>query len=314
MEFAKKAAILRDRATMLEKVRAYFKERRVLEVDCGSLVRCPPLDANVEVMQTSVSDQQVGYLHTSPEYAMKRLLAYGLGDIYFLGHVFRKGEIGKLHNPEFTMIEWYRTSIDYSAIIEETCQLIQLFIGSFPITYLSYREAFQKHVGIDPFTDSDFAAVARKLGIEVPSESNQWDRDTWLHLFMGYAIEPNLGRGELTVLTEYPPSQAALARIIEKDSLQVAERFEIYLAGIELCNGYHELTDAREQRRRFEAENQNRSHQGKELYALDEKFLNALELGLPDACGVSVGFDRLMVIRHHVKALSDILPFAWDDL
>ncbi|MBF8263640.1 MAG: genX [Parachlamydiales bacterium] len=314
MEFAKKAAILRDRAHMLQQVRAFFSKRRVLEVDCCSLVRCPPLDANVEVMEASVSDQETGYLHTSPEYAMKRLLAYGLGDIFYMGHVFRKGEIGQMHNPEFTMIEWYRTSIPYQSFIEETCELIQLFTGSFPIRTLSYRDAFQNYAGIDPFAEQDYSAAALSCGLVPPPDSDQWDRDTWLHLLMSQVIEPNLGSGELTVLCEYPPSQAALARVVEKDNIAVAERFEIYLAGIELCNGYHELSDPQEQRRRFTLENKNRGLQGKELYALDEKFLGALEIGLPDSCGVSVGFDRLMVIRHKVKALRDILPFAWDDL
>jgi elongation factor P--(R)-beta-lysine ligase len=313
MEFARKAAILRDRAHMLEEVRAFFKLRRVLEVDCGSLMRSPPIDANIEVMQTSVSDQEKGYLHTSPEYSMKRLLAYGLGDIFYLGHVFRKGEIGALHNPEFTMIEWYRTAIPYQSLIEETCELIQLFTGSFPIRRLSYRDAFQNYAGIDPFQDQNWRAAALSLGITPPKESKEWDRDTWLHLLMSHVIEPNLGSGELTVLADYPPSQAALARVVEKDHTTVAERFEIYLAGVELCNGYHELTDHQEQRKRFIAENKNRTLQGKELYALNEKFLNALEIGLPDSCGVSVGFDRLMLIRHKVKALKDILPFAWED-
>lgn len=299
---------------MFEEVRSFFKNRNVLEVDCCSLVRCPPLDANIEVMNTSVTDQEIGYLHTSPEYAMKRLLAYGLGDIFYLGHVFRKGEIGKLHNPEFTMIEWYRTSISYPDFINETCQLIMQFIGRFPIRILSYREAFQTYAAIDPFADVDLSSAARRLCIETPPDSIQWDRDTWLQLLLSHVIEPNLGQRELTVLCEYPPSQAALARVIKKDGIHVAERFEIYFSGIELSNGYHELSDAKEQRRRFIEENKNRQAIGKDAYKIDESFLAALELGLPDSCGVSVGFDRLMLIRHKVKALRDILPFAWEEL
>jgi elongation factor P--(R)-beta-lysine ligase len=314
MDFAKKAAILRDRAHMLQQVRVFFESRHVLEVDCCSLVRCPPLDANVEVMNASVSDEETGYLHTSPEYAMKRLLAYGLGDIFYLGHVFRKGEIGKLHNPEFTMIEWYRTNISYEKFIQETCDLITLFLGQFPVRLLSYRDAFRTYAGIDPFLEKDFAGVSKRYAITPPPDSARWDRDTWLHLLMSHLIEPNLGSGEFTVLCDYPPSQAALARVVEKEGVATAERFEIYFAGIELSNGYHELTDSQEQRRRFVEENQNRQSNGKEMYALDEKFLAALEIGLPDSCGVSVGFDRLMLIRHKVKALRDVLPFAWDDL
>ena len=313
MEFEIKAARLRDRARMLQETRAFFDTRKVLEVDCASLVRCASLDANVEAIPASVTDHQTGYLHTSPEYAMKRLLAYGLGDIYYLGHVFRKGEIGHLHNPEFTMIEWYR-SISFESLIDETCDLIRLFIGSFPTRRLSYAEALQTYAGIDPFTDEDCSEAARRLGIELGTDSEKWDRDTWLQLLLGFAVEPNLGRGELTVLYDYPPSQAALARVVEKEGNKVAERFEIYFAGIELCNGYHELTDPHEQRLRFEKENEGRALKGKERYALDEKFLAALSIGLPDTCGVSVGFDRLMLIRHQVKSIRDVLPFAWEEL
>ncbi len=314
MEFEKKAALLRDRAKMLQQVRSFFDERKVLEIDCASLVRTASLDANVEAIRAAVSDHQTGFLHTSPEYAMKRLLAYGLGDIYYLGHVFRKGEIGRLHNPEFTMIEWYRTHLAFDRFIDETCDLIQLFLGSFPVRRLSYSEALQTHAGIDPFTDEDCSEAARRLGIELGSDCESWDRDTWLQLLLGYAVEPNLGRGELTVLHDYPPSQAALSRVVEKDGNRVAERFEIYFGGIELCNGYHELADPHEQRRRFEEENQSRVSHGKERHVLDEKFLAALEIGLPDACGVSVGFDRLMLIRHKVQSIRDVLPFAWEDL
>ena len=314
VEFVKKAAILRDRAKMLEEVRSFFKSRNVLEVDCSTLVRCPPLDANIEVMSTAATESETGYLHTSPEYAMKRLLAYGLGDIYYLGHVFRKGEVGRLHNPEFTMIEWYRTSVSYRDFISEASELIMQFIGRYPLRLLTYREAFQTYIGIDPFTNANLSQAASRLGIETPTASAQWDRDTWLQLLLSHAIEPRLGKGELTILCEYPPSQAALARVIERDGTMVSERFEIYLSGVELSNGYHELSDAKEQRRRFEEENINRQALGKEPYAIDEAFLAALDLGLPDCCGVSVGFDRLMLLRHKAKSLSDIMPFAWEEL
>jgi lysyl-tRNA synthetase class 2 len=295
---------------MLGQVRSFFKIRHVLEIDCPSLVRCPPIDANIEVMQVSIADTEIGYLHTSPEYAMKRLLADGLGDIFYLGHVFRKGESGDRHNPEFTMIEWYRTAIPFRQLIDETCELIQLFIGSFPTRLMSYRQAFQTYTGIDPFSDADLPEIARHLGIETPADSVKWERDTWLHLILSHAIEPSLGRNEITVLCDYPPSQAALAQIIEKDGIHVAERFEAYFNGIELSNGYHELADATEQRRRFQDENVRRQLQGKESYPLDELFLSALETGLPDACGVSVGFDRLMLIRHKAQAIQSILPMA----
>jgi lysyl-tRNA synthetase class 2 len=253
-------------------------------------------------MSASVTEKEMGYLHTSPEYAMKRLLAAGLGDIFFLGHVYRKGEIGSLHNPEFTMVEWYRLGASYLSFIQETCELMQLFLGKLPIRIISYREVFQTYAGFDPFTDFP---SPNALG---------WDRDTQLHYYYSHLIEKNLGIGELTVLSDYPPSQAALAKVIEKDGIRVAERFEIYHRGVELSNGYHELTDAKEQRRRFEAENNLRESQGKHPYSLDENFLQALELGMPDCCGVSVGFDRLMLLRHQCQRIRDVMPFAWDEV
>ncbi len=304
------AALLSHRAEMLAAVRSFFAERRVLEVDCCSLQRAPSLDSNVEAIETAVSENETGYLHTSPEFSMKKLLSQGIGDIYYLGHVFRKGELGRLHNPEFTMIEWYRLNMPYESFIEETCSLIMLFLGELPIRRLSYRKAMQEHAGIDP-EDNSFPGAAERLGISLPSDTSQWSRDDWLHLFMSHAVEPKLGDGELTVLFDYPPSQAALSTIVEKEGRQVAERFEIYHRGIELSNGYHELADSAEQRRRFEEENLARQARGKAPYPLDEDFLASLERGLPDCCGVSIGFDRLMLLRHKLDSIHEILPFSW---
>jgi elongation factor P--(R)-beta-lysine ligase len=315
MFYSSSPSILLDRAEMLSSVRNFFRERNVLEVDCPSLVRFPAIDTNIEVMDVSVSDSERGYLHTSPEYAMKRLLTAGLKDIYQIAHVFRKGEIGARHSPEFTMIEWYRLGMTYDALIEETCAIICLFIGRFQARRLSYRDAFIQHVGIDPFTISRKELLARVDNSEIDHalKLENEDNDTLLQLLLTHYIEPKLGMDELTVLYEFPASQAALAKTYMKNGHAVAERYEIYFQSIELCNGYHELSNSQELRSRFQAENDRRSGIGKEPYPLDEPFLEALDR-LPDCCGVSVGFDRLMMLRHKKRSIQEILPFAWLNL
>jgi lysyl-tRNA synthetase class 2 len=302
--------LLCDRALMLKRARAFFEERGVLEVDCCALSPRAAIDSNIDVISASVSLKEMGFLHTSPEYAMKQLLAIGSGDIYYLGHVFRQGEIGRIHNPEFAMAEWYRIGISFAQMIEETCQFLSLFLGSLPVRKISYREAFSKYVGID-YTRASLPEIERAAAPFSPAPTKEWDRASFLHFLLTHAIEPRLGRGELTVLSDYPPSEAALACVVEKNGEKVAERFEIYCEGVELTNGYHELADASELRRRFNEENEERRSQNKETYLLDEAFLKAMGKGFPDCCGVSVGFDRALMLRHKAGAINAILPFAW---
>jgi len=306
-------SLLHDRAFLLQKARDFFAARNILEVDCCALVPRAPIDSNIDVIEAQATDSQEGYLHTSPEYAMKRLLSAGVGDIYYLGHVFRKGEIGSRHNPEFTMAEWYRIGLSFPELIEETCEFLFLFFGPLPTRKLSYRDAFSTHLGIDysRVSIAELQKTAQRHKIELPAESSEWSRETFLHLLLSHVIEPHLGQGELTILTDYPPNQAALARVVQKKGEPVAERFEIYYQGIELTNGYHELGDAQELRRRFRQENQARQALGKKTYLLDEAFLADLETGFPACCGVSVGFDRALMIRRKVRSLSEVLPFAW---
>lgn len=274
--------LLKNRATALAKARSFFSDRNILEVDCGALVKRAPIDANIDVIETSD-----GFLHTSPEYAMKRLLIQGSGDIFFLGHVYRKGEKGRLHNPEFAMAEWYRLKVSLLQMIQETCDFIQLFLGALPIRILSYKNAFK--------------------GIDIPYRK-EWTETENRHYILSHHIEPNLGKNELTVLTDYPPNEAALACVVEKEGEIVAERFEIYHKGVELANGYHESSDAIELRNRFNLENEARKQRKLETYPLDEEFLAAMEKGLPDCCGVSVGFDRLFMLSQNAKNISEILP------
>jgi lysyl-tRNA synthetase class 2 len=304
--------LLHDRAKMLQKARQFFSERNILEVDCCALRPRAAIDANIDVICAHVSNQETGYLHTSPEYAMKRLLSAKIGDIYFLGHVFRKGDIGPLHNPEFTMAEWYRVGMSFADLIRETCEFLFLFLPSLPIRTISYRDAFAQYVGID-YSQASLLELQEKAKNLSAHDSENWNRDTYIHFLLSHAIEPHLGQGELTVFTDYPPHEAALACVVEKQGELVAERFEIYCQGIELANGYHELGDAKELRRRFQQENTLRSSRGKETYLLDELFLTSVESYFPDCCGVSVGIDRALMVRHQAKTIKEVLPFAWDD-
>jgi len=291
------ASNLAVRSLMMSKVRSFFAQKGVIEVDTPILSPAAPIDAHIDVMEVNMGHGSVGYLHTSPEYGLKKLLAAGSGDIYQLSHVFRQNEEGPLHRPEFMMLEWYRVGMDYSHFIEETLDLIRLFVGPKSAQILTYRGAFQEALGIDIFQENDFAMVAKNHQIEVSSDAKNWDKDTWLTLLFSHLIEPHLGQDSLCVITEYPASQAALAKTALVDESLVARRFEVYFKGIELANGFDELTDAKEQRQRFEEENAHRLRLGKKALPIDESFLAALESGLPDCCGVAVGFDRLMMLH-----------------
>jgi lysyl-tRNA synthetase class 2 len=236
---------------------------------------------------------------------MKRLLSEGLGHIYYLGHVFRKGELGSIHNPEFTMVEWYRLNISFADMIQETCDFLFLFLGELPIEMIGYRKAFETYVGID-YSEISLAELQRMT-------QSSWPRDSCLCYLLTHQIEPKLGQGKLTVFTDFPPHEAALACVTSKNGEQVAERYEIYYEGVELCNGYHELSDEIELRRRFLQKNKEREAEGKPPYALDEKFLAALQT-LPECCGVSVGFDRALMLRHKLKSIKQVIPFAWEEV
>ena len=266
---------------MLTQARLFFSERGITEVDCPILSSKASVDAHIDLIYSESS--QV-YLHSSPEYGMKKLLAQGSGDIYQLSHVFRKGEMGKKHRPEFMMAEWYRCGFTYDQMIEETCSFIQLFVGMLPIQSLSYKEAFKKYANVDITTKSD-------------EELNE---------ILGLHVEPQLGNECLTVITNYPASQCALAKTAHVDGERVAKRFEVYCRGLELANGYDELTDSAEQKRRFHEANKQRKQLGKQALPIDDEFLSILD-SVPDCCGVAVGFDRLMMLRHNTEDIADVI-------
>lgn len=304
--------ILRDRAIMFRTVRSFFSARSVCEVDCPILSASASVDAHIDLIPAS----PVGgthYLHSSPEYGMKRLLSRGMGDIYQLSHVFRNGECGIKHNPEFTMVEWYRVGISFTGLIQETLDFVRLFLGELPSSIISYREAFQRFAGIDYLAASTEELITYLDQRKIPIYPNaiHEGKDALLNLILGSIIEPRLGQDELCALAYYPLSQAALAQTCMHGNEAVSERFEIYFKGVELCNGYHELADPTEQRRRLEEANIERKKLGKEPLPIDENFLQSLEKGIPDCCGVAVGFDRLMMLRHNAQHISDVIPFSW---
>lgn len=298
---------------MLAQARTFFAERDVIEVDCPILTTGASVDVHIDLIPAQYAGNDTRYLHSSPEYGMKRLLAEGIGDIYQLSHVFRDGETSSKHNPEFMMAEWYRLGFSFENMIKETLDFVRLFLGPLPVHTLSYRDAFINYAGFDylqatiPFL---LQYLHEKKIYPYPGIENE-GKDALLNIVLGAVIEPHLGKNELCALAYYPSSQAALAQIQWRNHEEVAERFEVYYEGLELANGYHELVNAKEQRTRFMEANQARLSLGKNQLPIDEAFLAALEKGLPDCCGVAVGFDRLMMLRQHTSQISDVIPFVW---
>lgn len=310
-----KISRLHDRAAMLKAARHFFDQRSVTEVDCPSLSRLAAIETHLDLITASYRGKETCYLHSSPEMGMKRLLAEGIGDIYQLSHVFRDGEWSHKHNPEFTMVEWYRLGMTLEQLIEETVQFSRLFLGDLPYRTVSYRKIFLQQTGIDYVVATEKELFDYIKDKQIPYYPSILDegKDALLNLILGSEIEPKLGWNEFFVLVDYPASQASLAckRIIENE--EVAERFEIYYQGVELANGFHELTHAQEQRLRFKEANAARVALGKSALPPDENFLNALEKGLPDCCGVAVGFDRLMMLRQNTNQISDVLAWGWSE-
>jgi lysyl-tRNA synthetase class 2 len=308
---------------MLTRIRAFFLERGVLEVETPILSAAATPDPALLSLATRYTGPLFPhglplYLHTSPEFPMKRLLAAGCGSIYQICKVFRDGEAGRLHNPEFTLLEWYRVGLDHHQLMQEVEALIRAVLGDQvplpPSEQLSYREAFIRDTGLDPHAAvaGDFADVARSHGIHVPADMrNHHDTAVWRDLLLTHIIEPRLGRGHLTFMYDYPASQASLARI-QPGTPPLAARFEVYLDGIELANGFHELADRDEQRTRFERQLHARAAHKLPPVPLDERLLAALSAGLPDCAGVALGFDRLVMLAAGARSIQDVMAFPVD--
>ena len=294
---------LRQRARIIACIRNYFALHNVFEVDTPQL--CPTTVTDPHLASIAVAGH--GYLQTSPEYAMKRLLAAGSGSIYQIAHVFRANEISRHHNPEFSMLEWYRVGFLLDQLIDDVANIAHIALGDIKIARHRYRDLFRTYLNVDPLTcdNNTLAAVARK---HIDVAFNDADRDTWLELLMSHVIEPKLGIDVLCFVVDYPPSQAALARLRkDDDGDNVASRFELYYHGVELANGYHELTDADEQRRRFVADNIERRKLQLPEIAADENLLAALQHGMPDCSGVALGLDRLIMLAIGGNSLADVM-------
>lgn len=304
---------LRERARILQRVRAFFAERGVMEVETPILSVAAIPDPELESFDSRYTGpgHAVGlplYLHTSPEFPMKRLLAAGSGPIFQLCRVFRQGEAGRLHNPEFTLLEWYRPGFDHHRLMDEVEALAGPLLGcEGRAQRLAYSEAFRRYLGVDPLeaTAGQLRECARRQGIVGIDAGDE--RDVWLDLLLTHCIEPELGRDGLCFLYDYPASQAALARL-NRDDPRVAERFELYYRGVELANGFHELADSREQRSRFEAELQARAARGLPQVPLDERLLAALD-ALPDCSGVALGVDRLVMLAVGAESIAEVMAF-----
>jgi elongation factor P--(R)-beta-lysine ligase len=331
--FALRRAMLEKRGRILAAVRSFFADRGFVEVDTPTLQVSPGLEPHLRAFATELHDPQPGraalrYLHTSPEFAMKKLLVAGMPQIWQLAHVFRDGERGATHHPEFSMLEWYRTGASYRDLMEECAALVRACQHAAGAQALSWRghaadatrewqrisvaEAFQKHCGLDLLVTSPdplhpdtkrLAAAAGAIGIS-PHPGDDWET-LFFRIFLD-RIEPQLGRGVPTILYDYPLSMGALARR-HPDDPRLAERFEVYICGLELANAFGELTDAVEQRARFFADQARKQQLYGQTYPIDEDFLDALGYGLPACAGIALGFDRLVMLATGAEDIEEVL-------
>jgi len=308
---------LKKRAAILAKIRQFFADRDVLEVETQALSHATITDPYIHSMiatchEVDGSHCEEMYLQTSPEFAMKRLLAAGSGSIYQICKAFRNGEIGSQHNPEFTMLEWYRIDFDHHDLMQEMDELFQFAIQTPPAKKISYQKLFEEKLKINPHiaTAKELENCAIKNGLTNITGNDPEDRDMWMQLLMSEIIEPQLKEGVFFIY-DYPATQAALARI-RQDEFPVAERFEAYINGIELANGFHELADAKEQRTRFENDLIKRAKSNYPSVKIDENFLAALANGFPNCSGVAVGIDRLVMIALKAKSIRDVICFPYD--
>lgn len=299
-------ASLQARATLYQKIRTFFAEKNVLEVETPLLCQHTVTDPHIESFIVPVHQKNY-YLQTSPEYAMKRLLAQGSGSIYQIIKAFRLGEAGSQHNPEFTMLEFYRMGFDHHALMQELDALLQYCANTKPADKISYQALFLQHLNIDPLTVT--LDTLKKLIVEknISLDLTDIDHDTALQILLSHLIEPTLGLEKPLFLYDFPPSQAALSKIENN----VAQRFELYIHGSEIANGFHELTDATEQLARFEKNRSERNVRGQYTPEIDHYFIDALKEGLPPCAGVAVGLDRLLMHITKSTRIQDVVTFPF---
>jgi elongation factor P--(R)-beta-lysine ligase len=309
---------LRLRAQTYATIRGFFSERAVLEVETPMLSAAGNTDPNIQSFHTTFSGHvdagaRERWLRTSPEFPLKRLLAAGVGDCYELGRVFRNGEAGGRHNPEFTMLEWYRVGWDHSRLAREVIDLLERVLlqagRNFEIVETTYRGLFHDALGVDALLDP--IDVLKKPLADANISSEGLERDDWLDLLLTHRIQPEFPRDRVTIVSEFPASQCALARIRKSDP-PVAERFEAYVGRYEVANGYHELNDAAEQRVRFERDNAKRRERGDAVVPMDERLLAVLG-DMPDCAGVALGIERLLMVLADTDAIADVLAFPFSE-
>ena len=315
--------VLLERALMLKNIRAFFDARGILEVETPLLSQYSTTDPHLDSLQSRFRDQPC-YLNTSPEYAMKRLLAGWKKPIYQICKAFRDDELGPDHNPEFTMLEWYQPGYDAVKLMDELadlvvdlCRLSKLSsMGKVQFESLSYQQAFEDFVGINPHqtTALECYQFAQANNVEIPQGLGADDElNDWLDWLLTQLVLPAFDRNAFTFLYDYPASQSALAKIAKNEQqVLVAKRFELFFGEIELANGFFELTDAAEQLKRFQHENRVRKQAAKEQGLIDENFIAALKYGLPECSGVAMGLDRFLMVLTNNPGINQVLSFPWD--
>lgn len=301
------------RAKIIAEIRRFFTDRGLLEVETPVLSEFGVTDVHLSTFNTTfisptAEKSKALWLSTSPEYHMKRLLAAGSGPIFQLCHVFCNEEAGQRHNPEFTMLEWYRPHFDMYRLINEVDDLLQQILDCKPTESLSYQFVFQEYVGLDPLSAEKAELVAKAKQYHL-QQAEQEDRDTLLQFLFSTVVEPNIGKENPVAVYHFPATQAALAQISSEDH-RVAERFEFYYKGLELANGFHELTDVNEQLHRFEQDNVQRQKMGLPQRQIDKRLLGALQAGVPNCSGIALGVDRLLMIALGANAIHEVMAFG----
>ncbi|HCG8095227.1 elongation factor P--(R)-beta-lysine ligase [Vibrio parahaemolyticus] len=307
---------LRQRATLIAAIRQFFAERQVMEVDTPAMSHATVTDIHLHTFQTEFvgpgyADGSKLFFMTSPEFHMKRLLAAGSGCIYQINKAFRNEENGRYHNPEFTMLEWYRVGFDHHKLMDEMDDLLQLVLKCGAAQRMTYQQAFIDVLGVCPLESSmtELKAAASKLGLSDIAEPEE-DRDTLLQLLFSVGVENKIGQDVPAFVYDFPASQAALAKINPQDH-RVADRFEVYFKGIELANGFHELDNPKEQLARFEQDNAKRIEMGLKPQPIDYHLISALEAGLPDCAGVALGIDRLIMLALGCDHIDQVTAFPF---
>ncbi len=307
---------LRVRAQLLQAIRQFFLQRGVLEVETPLLSQAVATDPQLDFFTTRfhlTPHQQTLYLQTSPEFAMKRLLAAGSGCIFQICKAFRNGETGRMHNPEFTLLEWYRVGFDLAALMDEVAELLLMLLAPVGISHcerISYARVFEQHTGLNPlvFDGEAYCAYANSHGLTDASTLCGDDHALWLDFLFSHCIQPLLGAGQVTLVYGYPALQSSLAKL-NPDDARVTERVEVFVSGVELGNGYEELTDVVEQARRFELEIATRQQQGLTPVIKDQRLLAALQSGLPTCSGIAIGIDRLLMLMSGLSHIDAVLAF-----